>query len=54
MNRKLIYIFSLVGFFLMWGMFGFAAAGPRNEPNLQPTIPPAVPDGTASQGIPVL
>ena len=34
MNRKSIFAFSLVGFFLMWGVFGFAAAAPRNEPSL--------------------
>lgn len=35
MNRKLIYMFSLIGFCLTWGVFGFMAAGPRSEPVLQ-------------------
>jgi hypothetical protein len=58
MNRKLIYIFSLVGFFLMWGMFGFVAAAPRSEPVLQATLPrvestSVVPGATDSAMIPV-
>lgn len=58
MNRKLVYTFSLVGFFLMWGVFGFAAAAPRGEPDLQATVPPVeatsiVPSTTDSAGIPV-
>jgi len=40
MNRKLIYTFSLVGFFLMWGVFGFVAGVPRGETRLQETLPP--------------
>lgn len=39
MNRKLIYIFSLIGFFLMWGLFGFAAATPRGDNAPQITVP---------------
>ena len=31
MNRKLIYIFTLIAFFIVWGVFGFAAATPRGE-----------------------
>lgn len=59
MNRKMIYVFSLVGFFLMWGVFGFAAAAPRTEPYQQATIPTmentVVSGGTTdnSAGIPV-
>lgn len=58
MNRKMVYIFSLVGFFLMWGVFGFAAAAPRGEPNLQATVAPesatpVLPGETDAAGIPV-
>jgi hypothetical protein len=31
MSRKLIYTFSLIGFFLMWGVFSAVAAAPRSE-----------------------
>ena len=41
MNQKMIYIFSLVGFFLLWGVFGFAAAAPREAIQLQGTVPPS-------------
>jgi hypothetical protein len=56
MNRKLIYIFGLVGFFLMWGVFGFAAAAPHGEsqatvPAVETTI--VVPEATSSAGIPI-
>ena len=40
MNRKMTYLLSLLGFFLMWGVFGFAAAAPRAEPDLQATVQP--------------
>ena len=40
MNRRMTYIFSLLGFFIMWGVFGFVAAAPRDAPNLQATIQP--------------
>lgn len=58
MNRKLTYLFGLVGFFLMWGVFGFAAAIPRGEPDMQATALPAentpiVPEATSPAGIPV-
>jgi hypothetical protein len=58
MNRKLTYLFSLLGFFLMWGVFGFVAAAPRGEPSFQATVPPVVstpvrPQATDSAGIPV-
>jgi hypothetical protein len=57
MNRKLMYTCSLLGFFLMWGMFGFVAAGPRGEPGAPATVPPVepsvvVPEATAA-GIPL-
>lgn len=56
MNRKLIYTFSLIGFFLMWGVFGFMAAVPRTEPMMQAT-PGAnlqvAPAATANAAIPI-
>lgn len=58
MNRKLIYTFSLIGFFVLWGVFGFAAGAPHNDPMSQVT--PAeqdstviVPEVTAQAAIPV-
>ena len=58
MNRNLIYTFSLVVFFLMWGVFGFAAAAPRGEPNFQADVPkpsatPMAPVATDVPAIPV-
>jgi hypothetical protein len=58
MSRKMIYFCSLVGFFLMWGLFGFAAAGPRSGPDLRATAPaaestPVLPAATERAGIPV-
>ena len=58
MNRKLIYVFSLFGFFLMWGVFGFAAGVPHNELSSPATVPPVettvvVPEATHSVGIPI-
>ena len=58
MNRKMVFICSLVGFFLMWGVFGFAAAAPRGEPGLQATVAPpdatpVLPGETDAAGIPV-
>ena len=58
MDRKMTYVFGLVGFFMLWGVFGFAAAAPRAEPNLQATAPsivdtPVLPGETESAGIPV-
>ena len=38
MDRKMIYFFSLVGFFLMWGVFDLWL--PRRESALQATVPP--------------
>jgi hypothetical protein len=56
MKRKSIFAFSLAGFFLMWGIFGFAAAIPRNEPPpVQATLPAGntpVPGETLLAGIP--
>ncbi|HSL44164.1 MAG TPA: hypothetical protein VK897_12075 [Anaerolineales bacterium] len=40
MDRKLLYVFSLIGFFLMWGVFGFVAASSRSEPALRATLVP--------------
>ena len=43
MTRKSILALSLVGFFLLWGVFGFAAA-PRNELSIvQATLPADTP-----------
>jgi hypothetical protein len=58
MNRKLIYTLSLIGFFLTWGVFGFAAGRPRSKPVLQATLPPIentliAPGATESAAIPV-
>ena len=58
MNRRLTYAFGLVGFFLMWGVFGFAAGAQRNEPQAPATLAPVentpvIPEGTSSAGIPV-
>ena len=58
MDRKMTYVFGLVGFFMLWGVFGFAAAAPRAEPNIQATAPsivdtPVLPGETESAGIPV-
>ena len=39
MNRKLLYILSLTGFFVMWGVFGFAAGAPRSEPSQAAVLP---------------
>ncbi len=56
MDRKLIYLCSLVGFFLMWGVFGFVAAAPRSD--AEGTVPPAgntavILEATNTAGIPV-
>jgi hypothetical protein len=58
MNRKLVYAFGLVSFFLMWGVFGLAGAAPRGDPDSQATVPPVdvtpiVSGSTDSAGIPV-
>lgn len=58
MNGKLVYTCSLVVFFLMWGVFGFAAAAPRGEPTFQTSVPTleataVAPGGTDSARIPV-
>ena len=41
MDRKLLYVLSLIGFFVMWGIFGFVAARPYSEPVLRDTLAPA-------------
>lgn len=41
MDRKLIYLLSLLAFFLMWGVFGFAAAAPRGDQAAGEAVPPA-------------
>ena len=58
MNRRFIYAFSWIVFFLIWGVFGFAAAGPRGEPDLAATVPPVetavvIPDPTDLPGVPI-
>jgi hypothetical protein len=58
MNRKWNYVFGLAGFFLMWGVFGFAAAAPRGEPDLAATVLPVattviVPEATNLAGVPI-
>lgn len=58
MNKKRIYTLGLVGFFLMWGIFGFTAAAPGSDPALQATLPalePTLvsPEATQLAGIPV-
>jgi hypothetical protein len=58
MKRRVIYAFSLVGFFLMWGVFGFAAAMPHRAAGSPATVPPVetsivVPEATNSVGIPI-
>jgi hypothetical protein len=57
MNQKMVYILSLTGFFLIWGVFGFISV-PPGAPGLQVTAPvventrvPA--EGTLAAGIPV-
>ena len=58
MNRKMTYILSLLGFFLMWGVFGLVAAAPRDQPTVQVTVQPVEPTSILSgepgaAGIPV-
>lgn len=58
MNRRLIYIISLMGFILMGGVVGFAAVAPHSESGIQGTIPQEesspIPAGTmVSPAIPV-
>lgn len=58
MNRKLIYACSLVVFFLLWAVFGTAAASPQSQSNLAVTVPPVhgtpmVSGPTAAAGIPI-
>lgn len=58
MNRKLITTFSLLIFFLMWGVVGFIGAKPRSEAALQATALPEqtsviAPEVTPNAAIPV-
>ena len=58
MNRKLIYTFTLIAFFIIWGVFGFAAAAPRSESSIQLALPstgntPVVSEEANSAMIPV-
>ena len=58
MHKKRIFLFSLLSFFSIWGLFGFAAIFPRGEVFLQATPPsvettPVAPAGTLAAGIPV-
>lgn len=38
MNSKRTFILGLVGFFLLWGLFGFLAGAPRSGPTVQETL----------------
>jgi hypothetical protein len=56
MKRKLIFTLSLIGLFLMWGVFGFVAAPPRTEPVMHAAPeanPEAVPVATTNAAIPI-
>ena len=58
MNRKIVYLLGLTGFFLMWCVFGFIAAPPPGGLALQATVPAMErtsipPEGTLAAGIPV-
>ena len=58
MSRKRMYMISLIGFFSIWGMFGFTVNAPRTEAVFQATLPPVeptqmAPGVTPSTGIPV-
>lgn len=55
MNVKLIYIFSLFCFLLLWGVSGFRAVAPVHEPGFQSTLPPGetVPAATSAGQVPV-
>ena len=58
MNRKMVYLLSLVALFLLWGVFGFLAAPAASGLALQGTIPAAertlsLPEGTPAAGIPI-
>lgn len=45
MNRRRTYLWTLIVFFLMWGIFGFVAAGLPSEPRM-PDGAPALQDGS--------
>lgn len=58
MDTRLIYTCSLVGFFLMWGVFGSAVGAPQVQPRGLATVSPGqntpvVPGATNSAGVPV-
>ena len=58
MNQKRMYMFGLVGLFLIWASFGFRAPAPGREVVLQSTLPPVdvtpvAPQATNSAAIPV-
>ena len=58
MNRRLTYAFGLIGFFLMWGVFGFAGGAQDNQPQTPATLAPVentsvMPEATSAAGIPV-
>lgn len=46
MNRRQTYVWTLIIFFLMWGIFGLVAAGWPSEPRM-PDGAPAMQDGSA-------
>jgi hypothetical protein len=50
MNRKLIYTFTSIAFFMMWGVFGFAAATPRGESSIRPAFSSAETTSVVSEG----
>ena len=58
MNRKRTYIFSLVGSFLLWGVFGFAGTASGGAPVLQASLEAVEPtlvdvEGTRPAEIPI-
>jgi hypothetical protein len=58
MRRNIITIFSLTAFFLLWIIFGFAAAVPREKSASQSIMffrpnPPAISERFDEAGIPV-
>jgi hypothetical protein len=50
MGVRFFYIFNLVGFLLLWGLFGSDAAAPQNELNLHSTALPIENTQVAQQG----
>jgi hypothetical protein len=41
MNRTVLYVLSLIGFFMVWGFFGVVAARTYREPVLPASLAPA-------------